>query len=136
MLSIQPPPGLKKNSYYEEYNFYTEKMIVDSTYNIIDLTRDNYEYTYDKETLKNTLFSINSIFTEEFIERHRLKVKTNPSIRSNNRVQSKYLKNKSSNSLNQIIFYRKNLNGKKYFDKRDNLWKPSSSRNPIFCNYT
>lgn len=116
MLKNQSPPGLKNITYYEKYESDTEKSIAKSINNIIGLSRYEYESFYEKETSKSIIFSINSIFKEEFIERHGLKIQTSQSIRSYNRVQSKYLKNKSSNTINQVIFYRKNLHRKKILD--------------------
>lgn len=116
MLNTQLPPGLKKAIYYEKYEIDTEQNIIKSINYIIGSNINEYESLYEKETSKSIIFSINSIFKEELIERHGLKIQTGSNIRSNLRVQSKYLKNKSSNSLNQVIFYRKNLNRKKNLD--------------------
>jgi hypothetical protein len=116
MLNTQLPPGLKKAIYYEKYNFDTEQNIIKSINYIIGTNMNEYESLYEKETSKSIIFSINSIFKEELIEKHGLKIHTGSNIRSTHRVQSKYLKNKSSNTLNQVIFYRKNLNRKKHFD--------------------
>lgn len=119
MLNIQAPPGLKKVSYYDNYNSNTEQMIIGSIDKIVDLTKYDYEYIYDQETSKNILFSINSIFKEDFIGKPESKIHPRSNTRSKQRLQSKYLKNKSSNSLNQIIFYKKNFHKTKYLDKKN-----------------
>lgn len=116
MINNHSPPGLKHLSYYEKYDYDTQRNIIKSINYIIGSHMNEYESLYEKETSKSIVFSINSIFKEEFIEKHGLKIHTGPNIRSIPRVQSKYLKNKSSNSLNQVIFYRKNLNRNKYLD--------------------
>ena len=118
MINTQSPPGLKKAIYYEKYEIDTVQNIIKSINYIIGSNMNEYESLYEKETSKSIIFSINSIFKEELIEKHGLKIQTipSPNIRSYNRVQSQYLKNKSSNTLNQVIFYRKNLHRKKQLD--------------------